>query len=179
MPATEVRRSALDLTRAEWQADAAKSVRLSCYAHERIPTGHPVYAWAQEAQDLGKDLAGRTRAALTARLRESTGHAAGAVRNRRLVLGRQARAGEWGEAAATIRRALNHELVGADTAALAFDLCTLERLARERTATIRALADELTKAAVEKEIARRATDEAWTRELKRREEIKSYLRTRP
>lgn len=166
---------ALDMTREQWQADAARSVRLSCYAHERIPADHPAYNWPQEAQDLGRDLAERTRKLLTARLAEATGHAAGLTRNRRLVLGREARAGEWDEVAATIRRALNHELTGTATAALTYDLCALERLVRERTAAIHALGEQLTADAIEREIERRATDEAWARELKRREEIKAYL----
>jgi len=166
---------ALDTTRDEWQADAARSVRLSCYPYQRIPADHPVHAWSQAAQDLGKDLAERTRAALTDRLRESTGHYATAVRSRRLTLGRQARADEWGEVAATIRRALNHELVSTDTAALTYDLLALDRLAREHTAAIHALGEQLTSQAIERETARRATDDAWQRELKRREEIKAYL----
>lgn len=174
MTSADTRRSALDLTRDEWQADAARSVRLSCYPYQRIPAGHPVYDWPQEARDLGKDLAELARKALTARLREGTNTAS--VRARRLTLGRQARAGEWGEVAVTIRRALNHELIGRDTAALAHDLCALERLAREHAAAIHAVAEELTGQAVEREIARRATDEAWERELKRREEIRAYLR---
>jgi hypothetical protein len=167
--------SAIDMTRAEWQADAARSVRLSRYAHERIPEGDPVYAWPQEAADLGRDLAERTRSALTARLTETTGRTADAVRARRLTLGREARAGEWGEVAATIRRALNHELVGTDTAALTYALCGLEKLVRDRTGAIHALGEQLTARAIEREIARRATDEAWERELKRREEIRAYL----
>lgn len=167
--------AALDMTRAEWQADAARSVRLSRYAYERIPEGDPVYAWPQEAQDLGRDLAERIRGALTARLREATGRDADAVRARRLTLGREARSGEWAEVAATVRRALNHELHGTDTAALAYALCGLEKLVRERTGAIHALGEQLTALAVEREIARRATDGAWERELKRREEIRAYL----
>ena len=166
---------ALTTTRDEWAANAERSVRLSCYSHERIPAGHPVYVWPQEAQDLGQGLAAQTRALLTARLSESTGQRAADIRSRRLALGRRVRAGEWDEVAATIRRALNHELVGTDTSALTYELCALEKLVRERTAAIHALAEELTKQAVGREITRRATDEAWERELKRRDEIKAYL----
>ena len=166
---------ALTSTREEWAANAERSVRLSCYAHERIPAGHPVYEWSQEAQELGQGLAAQARALLTARLNEATGQRAADIRSRRLTLGRRTRAGEWDEVAATIRRTLNHELVDTDTAALNYDLCALEKLVREHTAAIHALAEELTRQAVEREIARRATDDAWERELKRRNEIKAYL----
>ena len=69
---------ALTSTREEWAANAERSVRLSCYAHERIPAGHAIYAWPWEAQDL----AARTRALLTVRLRDTTGEAS-ATRLRR------------------------------------------------------------------------------------------------
>lgn len=91
------------------------------------------------------------------------------------IISREARSGEWAEVAATVRRALNHELHGTDTAALAYALCGLEKLVRERTGAIHALGEQLTALAVEREIARRATDGAWERELKRREEIRAYL----
>jgi len=166
---------ALTTTREEWAANAERSVRLACYSRERIPAGHAVYTWTQEAEELGRELAAKTRTVLTARLGDATGQRAVDIRSRRLNLGRYAKAGEWGEVAATIRRALNHELADVDTATLAYDLACLEKLVRERTAAIYALAEELTKQAIEAEIARRATDEAWQRELKRRDEIKAYL----
>lgn len=167
--------NALDMTREEWAANAERSVRLSCYPHERIPAGHPVYSWPQEAASLGRNLAAQTRAALTARLHEATGRQAGDIRSRRLALGRYARAEEWDEVARTVFYALANELADTDTAALAHGLRSLETMTRDRDSSIQALAEQLTRAAVEREVARRSTDEGWQRELRRREEIRAYL----
>lgn len=166
---------ALDMTCEEWALGAEKYTRERCDALALIPAGHPVYAWAAEAEDLGRDLAARTRAMLTARLRETEGRASGHIRDRRLVLGRYARAGEWDEVAVRIGRALQYELAGIDTSALARDLFALEKLVRDRTAAIYRLGQDLLRQAIEAEKARRTTDEAWQRELERREQIKAYL----
>lgn len=165
----------LDMTREEWAADAERYTRQAHDPIALIPAGHPVYAWSKEAQDLGRDLAAKVRALLTAQLRENEGRRADDIRSRRLALGRHAKAGEWDEVAASIRRAMNHELVGVDTSTLTYDLCSLERLVRERTAAIHRLGQDMMKQAVGREIARRTTDEAWEQELERRGKINAFL----
>lgn len=81
----------------------------------------------------------------------------------------------WDDCASWIGRALQYELAGIDTSALARDLFALEKLVRDRTAAIYRLGQDLLRQAIEAEKARRTTDEAWQRELERREQIKAYL----
>lgn len=100
----------LEMSREEWVADAARYIRAAYDGREMIPRDHPVYAWSPEAASIGRELAAAVRQLLTARLAETDGRDAASLRERRLVLGRYARTGQWDEAARVIRYSLDHEL---------------------------------------------------------------------
>jgi hypothetical protein len=189
-------------SRAEWQAKAEQSVRTRITMFERIPAG-TVFLTADETAEvtaLARQAAAQARPLLTAEIqrlrallpdRPNAGRARvawfigldetryalacdlAAVEKIRSVTGRAAKAGGWGEVQWQLSRIRRSHRAIRPTPDLDAALDRLDDLttaeADRRTTYARALEDE----AVALEVARRATDEAWTKELEWRASVDS------
>lgn len=187
-------------SRAEWRAKAEYAVRTACARWERLEKGAVWSTLAKdiEVEESGRAVAAALRPLLTAeigRLREqfpdrpSLGSAralwlldlpeeryAGAtnlaaLEGMRTEIGRAAKEGRWGHVGWQLGRIRRHY------PAIALDAALLA--AETRMTAIAAAADErrdkaaqdAEDAAVAAEVAKRATDAGWERELRRRQRI--------
>lgn len=164
-------------TREEWQADAEHHVRRECLAAERVPNGAEHYLSAAalaERDRLRVAVARSARPRLTTeikRLRALPGDSEAA----RLV--------ELESCRRLLTRFLRDGTVTAAVYGNPFAWSALEQVADPgQLARIRELgelhqqrladaAEAATLAAIEREVERRQTDEAWQRELERRERV--------
>lgn len=194
-------------TREEWQAKAEYSVRTLCTRWERIPEGTRFITDAEEAEAIvwAVDAAKRVRPALTAEInrlralvpdrpeksRERTAWLCNlpegrwevatnlsALEEMRRTVARAARENDWGHIAFTLGRLhRGYARIMLDTG---LD-DVYERLASlavavdaRREAEARRLEDE----AIAREVALRATDEGWQKELEWRARVERPLITR-
>lgn len=181
-------------SREEWQAKAEQSVRTRITMYERLPAGETYLTAAEEAEaaELAQTAAREARPLLTAEIRrlrdelpdrpnagrvrinwflnldEERYTAAcnlAAVEEIRTRTARAAKAGDWGEVQWQLGRIRKSYPAVVSTEALNAALDRLDELCAARDERRTAFARALEDAAVALEVARRATDEAWAREL--------------
>lgn len=189
-------------SREEWQAQAERAVRTFCTRWERLEPGAVWSTLAEdvEFEELATAAAKALRPLLTAEIgrlrallpdrppagkpriawmlnlpedRYAVACDLAALEDMRTEVARAARQCRWGHVAWELGRVRKHYPVIVLGCGLLSAADRMEALGQAATARRDAAALAAEQAAVDAEVARRATDKAWAQELERREQIES------